>query len=82
MPAQVLLYSYLAAAIAAIVLLVVFRARRWYWHIISLAIGLAVGLYPPPGKGGSNLFYLATGVVCVFCIFWGLGAPFFPRRAK
>lgn len=82
MPAQVLLYAYLVAAIAALVLLVVFRARRWYWHVLSLAIGLAAGLYPPPGKGGGNLFYLVAGVVCVFCVFWSLGAPFFPRRAK
>ena len=82
MSAQVLFYSYLAAAVAAVLLLVVFRARRWYWHVISLAAGVAVGLIPPGGKGGGNLFYLVTGVVCVFCILWGLGAPFFPQRRK
>ncbi len=82
MPAQWLLYSYLMAAATAPLLLALYRARRWYWHTLSVLAGLAVGLTPPPSGSGGDLFYLVAGTACVFLVLWGLGGPFFPRHAE
>lgn len=82
MPAQWLLYSHMMAAAVALLLLVVFRACRWYWHALSVLAGLTAGLMPPPSGSGGDLFYLTAGTACVFFLLWGLGGPFFPRHAK
>lgn len=80
MSSQWLLYSYLTAAAAALVLLYVFRARSWYWHAISLLLGLSAGWVPPPTGVGGDLFYLIAGTACVFFLLWGVGGPFFRRK--
>ncbi len=72
---QWLLFSYAVAGLAAILLLLVAGARRWYWHGIGLLIGLVAGLLPPFGGPGGNLFYLVTGTLCVFFLIWGAGGP-------
>jgi hypothetical protein len=82
MPAQYLLYAYLTAAAVAVLLVAVFRRCRWYWHILSVLLGLAIGLPPPPPPGGNDLFYLTFGAACVFFVSWGTGGFFFPRRNR
>lgn len=65
---------YGSALILAVVLVYEFRTK-WYWHALSVAAGLAVGLTPPPQ--GWQPPDLAVGFVFVFLMAWGLGAPFF-----
>lgn len=81
MSAQVLFFSYIAAAGAAILLLLALGSLRWYWHVISALLGLTFGLIPPPaGMEGNNHFYLVTGVGCAFFLLWGIAAPLFRRK--
>lgn len=82
MSPQWILASYLIAAGLALLLLLVLRARRWYWHAISALLGLTAGLAPPPGGSGGDLFYLVAGTACVFLLLWGLGGLLFSRRAS
>jgi hypothetical protein len=82
MPAQWLFYSYLMAVVAALLLLVIFRARSWYWHFFSVLLGLTAGLASPPSGRGGDLFYLIAGTACVFFCLWGIGGPFFRRHAR
>jgi hypothetical protein len=82
MPSQWFLYSYLLAGVAALLLLVVFRARRWYLHAISVLGGLLAGIVPPIGGAGGDWFYLLAGAACVFLLAWGAGGVFFASRPK
>jgi len=79
MPSQLVFYSYLLAAGAAVLLLFLFRSRRWYWHALSFLLGLIAGLLPPPPGNGSDVFYVSTGTACVFFTALGVGGPFFQR---
>ena len=82
MPSNWCLYSYLLAGVAALFLLVLFRAQRWYLHAISVLVGLLAGVVPPFGGAGGDRFYLVAGITCVFLLTWGLGGPFFSRQPK
>jgi len=72
--------AYLVAFLVAIGLLYFFRARRWYWHVISVLLALVIGLIPTPEPLQSPQGNLLVGVVFTFLFFWGVGAPFFRRR--
>lgn len=82
MPTQLLFYAYVLAAVTAVMLLVLFRACRWYWHVVSLLAGLTAGLMPPPPTGGGDRFYLVTGINFMFFFMWGLGGLFVRRMDR
>ena len=77
------LLAYACAAALALTLLYCFHAR-WYWHVVSVAAALAIGLLPPemipipPAWGVSR--DLIVGCVFLFLIVWGLGAALFRRH--
>jgi len=71
--------AYAAAFVLALLLLYWFHAR-WYWHVLSVALALAIGLMPPPaGLAGRPGFDLAVGCVFVFLMVWGIGEIFLHR---
>jgi hypothetical protein len=72
-PAVVMLV-YGAALMIALALLYFFHAR-WYWHVLSLAAALAIGLTPLPPEW--NIPDLVVGFVFLLLFGWGFAAPFF-----
>lgn len=81
MPSQWIFYSYMLAVGAAVLLLLLFRSRRWYWHALSFLLGLVAGLIPPPSGYGGDVFYLLAGTACLFFTVLGLGGLFFRRSS-
>ncbi len=77
MSSEWLLNSYLLAASVALLILAVFRAARWYWHLLSAVADLAAGLAPPPAGSGGDGVYLVADTTCIFFCLWGLLEPFF-----
>jgi hypothetical protein len=75
---------YGTAAVLALLLLYLFRARSWYWHMISVLLAIVVGLIPPPDSLRGPQADLIVGGAFVFLFLWGIGAPFFrkPRGAQ
>ena len=71
---------YGAAALITLALLYFFRARAWYWHVLSVLVALAVGLIPIPPKYNTAQGTLVVGSVFVFLLLWGVSAPFFRKR--
>jgi hypothetical protein len=55
--------------------LLYFFQVRWYWHVLSLAAAIAVGLTPLPVEW--NVPDLLAGAVFLVLFVWGLGVvPF------
>jgi hypothetical protein len=79
MTPQWYLAAYFAAALAALILLVIFRGNAWYLHVVSATLGMVAGLMPPIGVLGET-FYLLAGVTFIFFTSWGFGGLFFRNR--
>jgi len=74
--------AYAASLILALLLLYWFHAR-WYWHVLSVALALAIGLAPPPeALAGRPVFDLVIGCLFVFLMVWGLGEIFVHRHHR
>jgi hypothetical protein len=74
---------YGAAAALALLLLYFFHAN-WYWHALSVAAALAIGVLPPdavplPAAWGVTRDMI-VGCIFVFLMAWGLCAPLFRRH--
>jgi len=75
-----------SSAILALLLLYFFRAKAWYWHVLSVLLAGAIaviprGVIPVPPQPNENTVYLAVGFLVVFLFLWGVGALVFrPRR--
>ena len=69
--------AYCCSALLAVLLLFFSGPKRWYWHILSLAVALAVGLTPIPVKWNTAQMSVVIGVVFLFLFLWGGAAPFF-----
>ena len=70
--------AYGASVIVALLLVYLFH-NRWYWHVLSIAAALGVGLTPPlPGLDGAfrDMVY---GSVFLFLMVWGCAEPFVHR---
>ncbi len=72
--------TYGGAALLALVLLYFARARRWYWHILSILVALVIGLVPIPEQLNTPQGSLYIGFAFTFLFLWGLAAPFFRKR--
>lgn len=66
--------------LVALALLYFFRPKAWYWHLLSVAAALAIGLTPFPEGWHSPTADLVVGAVFIFLFFWGAGAIFFLGR--
>ncbi|MGE5645017.1 MAG: hypothetical protein ACM336_04415 [Acidobacteriota bacterium] len=66
------------SCLALAVALLYFFHARWYWHALSLAASLGVGLTPLPAEW--KIPDLLVGAVFVFLFVWGLGLPLFRLR--
>lgn len=75
---------YICAVLLALALLYFLRATHWYFHGLSVAAALALGLVKMPPEWHSAALDLAIGFLFVLLMVWGLGAPFFrkPRAVR
>ncbi len=70
---------YACSFLLAVVLLYLFHTA-WYWHVLSIAAALVIGLWPPPAPlAGRPVFDLLVGFLFIFLFVWGIGEPFFHR---
>jgi hypothetical protein len=65
-----------SAALLALVLLYTSGAKAWYWHILSLAAALAIGLTPIPAQWNTSQTNLVIGFFFVLFLLWAVAAPF------
>ncbi len=76
---------YGSALVLALALLYFFHAK-WYWHALSAAAAIVIGLIPPMETWRPP--DLLVGFVVLFLLVWGVGAPLFkthhyhPRKAE
>ena len=68
--------NYGVAFALAMVLLYFFHAA-WYWHLLSGAAALLLGLTPMPAEWQSVGLDLSVGFGFTFLFFWGAAAPLF-----
>jgi hypothetical protein len=64
---------YAAAIAIPVYLLYHFHSRHWYWHVLAIAAGLALGLAPLPPEIQKRGFDLLLGFVLVGLLAWGVG---------
>lgn len=57
----------------ALLLIYLFKPLAWYWHILSCAAALAIGLMPPRAGWQGPAFDLVYGFVFIFLMVWGIG---------
>jgi hypothetical protein len=65
--------------VAALLLLMRFGRRAWYWHALAAACASTAALTPLPAAGGRAAGFLAGSVFVLFVV-WGAGASFFAKR--
>lgn len=70
-------FAYGLAIFLALALLYYFEAR-WWWHALSLAAALALGLAPLPLEW--RIPDMLLGAVFLFLFVWGVGMPAFRRH--
>jgi len=76
-----------SAAVLAILLLYFFRAKAWYWHVLSVVLAVVIGKIPIgsmpiPQEWMDKPASFGIGFIFVFLTLWGIGAPFFrPKRS-
>ena len=64
---------YLLAIAIPIYLLYRFGSESWYWHALSIAAALALGIVPtPPGWKGAGVDLL-FGFALTLLLLWGVG---------
>lgn len=64
---------YLAALVAAVLLLKHFGSAHWSWHVLVILAALALGLMPSPASLHGPLVDLAFGFVFILLMTWGIG---------
>jgi hypothetical protein len=70
------------ACLLALILLFLKGPSRWYWHILSVLLGLGVGLTPVPAKLNTPQGSMIIGSVFTFLVVWGVAAPLFRGRRR
>jgi uncharacterized membrane protein AbrB (regulator of aidB expression) len=74
--------SFAVAAVLALVVLYWRGPQAWYLHVLSVVVGVAIGLTPTPTQFNKPQTSIIVGVPLVFLVVWGLAAPFFLRRRR
>jgi len=67
---------YMAAMAIPAWLLYHFGSEAWYWHVLAIFGGLALGLVPMPPALSQPVYTLMVGFVFVFLMVWGIGGLF------
>jgi hypothetical protein len=82
MSLAIVTFTYGVTVFLALGLLYFFGAIHWYWHVLSVAVALVLGVIPMRvfGAWASPVFDLAYGNLIVFLLVWGIVAPFFRRH--
>jgi hypothetical protein len=65
--------TYLAAMAIPAWLLRRFGSEAWYWHVLAILGGLAVGLMPTPPALSTPTPELVVGFAFLFLMVWGIG---------
>ena len=77
MSSSLVALCYGSALLLALILLWRFGVKSWYWHVLSLAAAVAVGLTPLPQSLNTPQGTLGVGWVFVFLVVWAVAAPVF-----
>jgi hypothetical protein len=72
MPTGVVFMIYGAAFALGLAMTWWFRPVRWYWHLLSIAAAIGIGLMPPVDNLKGPLWDMTTGAMFVFLITWGV----------
>jgi len=67
----ILVYA-LAIALPAF-LLFRFHSQAWYWHLLAIAAGLALGFIPTPVEMKTVTFDVIFGGLFIALMVWGIG---------
>lgn len=73
MSGTLVMLVYAFALALPVMLLYFFKPAAWYWHLLSCAAALAIGLMPPPAGWKGPAFDLLFGGVFLFLMAWGIG---------
>jgi hypothetical protein len=77
MSLEVVASVYTLAVLAALLLLYYFHAQAWYFHALSVILGLGLGFVQMPPQWAGPALDLTVGFFFILLMLWGLGAPFF-----
>ena len=72
--------AYGAAALLALLLLYFKGRKAWYWHLLSAAVAMGIGLMPTRPEWHTKYGDLAVGCAFAFLFLWGVAAPLFRSR--
>ncbi len=73
-------YTYAAMVILAFGLLYLFGPQHWYWHALSVAAAIGMGILRFSVYNPSQFFNLPYDNLMLFLLVWGTCAPFFRRH--
>jgi hypothetical protein len=65
---------YGSAIVLALSVLWYFGVKRWWWHVLSVALALVIGLTPLPEPFNQPSWTLIVGWLFIFFFLWGFGA--------
>jgi hypothetical protein len=82
MSIQWVILAYGFAALLALALLYLSGPKAWYWHVLSGAAALAIGLMPIPAQWNTPQTGLIVGFFFVFLFVWAVAAPFLRGRRR
>lgn len=75
MDTNAVLLSYIASFVVAVLLLYWFGQAKWYWHALSFAAAVGIGIMPPLSGWSGPAYDLAVGSLFIVFLVWGLGEP-------
>jgi hypothetical protein len=67
--------AYLLALLLAVLALYWFGKARWYWHALSFAGAIGIGLMPPLPFWSGPAYDMAVGCAFIVLLVWGAGEP-------
>jgi hypothetical protein len=73
MSSMLVFLGYGFSLVLAVVLLRFFHACTWYWHVLSLALAVGLGLMPAQAAWQGPAYDLTVGMLFVFLLVWGIG---------
>lgn len=74
--------AYAVAGGLALIFLFLKGPKAWYWHVLSGAAALAIGLMPIPPKYNTTSANIVIGFCFVFMFLWAVASPFVGRRRR